>query len=255
MTELELMLDEGRQADAERFFRAGSELLSVLDELSDEPVGWVLSELRLGSSIARVAAPPSAPEAADSLKRLVRGLAAVQAGGALPDGWTPDAVTAARRLNEVGAEDPDAAQPPRLTLIEGPDAAPRSVQLTAELATKLADLQPFERAMPGAVRGMLAGVNVSRGNRASLRTTGGRVVRVSFTDELRGALKDALYGDVELAGQVRQDSDGIVFHIRAEGVKDLRKPALRWTQLFGYDPEITEGMAVEEYLESSRGEA
>jgi hypothetical protein len=30
---------------------------------------------------------------------------------------------------------------------------------------------------------------------------------------------------------------------------------LRWVDLFGYDPDITGGLSVEDYLESSRGEA
>jgi len=61
------------------------------------------------------------------------------------------------------------------------------------LGERLADLQPFERRMPGSVRGTLVGLNVSRGNRASLRLPNKRIVRVGFEAGLRGDLKEAMY--------------------------------------------------------------
>jgi len=49
---LEFIVDEGREADAERFFRGGTELLGLLDELSGRPVQWQITDLRLGSAAA-----------------------------------------------------------------------------------------------------------------------------------------------------------------------------------------------------------
>lgn len=109
--------------------------------------------------------------------------------------------------------------------------------------------------MPGAVRGTLVGLNVSRGNRASLRLPNKRIVRVGFETSLRGDLKNALYQQVELRGQVRQDGDGRVFNVRAEEVEVLVRPAMRWTDLFGIDPGFTGDATTEEYLEANRGEA
>jgi len=129
------------------------------------------------------------------------------------------------------------------------------VDLTADLGGKLADLQPFERRMPGAVRGTLVGLNVSRGNRASLRLPNKRIVRVGFDTPLRGELKDALYQHVELRGMVRQDGDGQVFHVKADDVGVLVRPDMRWVDLFGIDPEFTGDATTDEYLEANRGEA
>ena len=61
---------------------------------------------------------------------------------------------------------------------DAPEGYP-GVDLTPELGERLGQLQPFERSMPGAVRGELVGVNVSRGNRASLRLPNKRIVRES----------------------------------------------------------------------------
>ena len=93
-------------------------------------------------------------------------------------------------------------------------------------------LQPFERRMPGSVRGQLVGLNVSRGNRASLRLPNRRIVRVGFETTLRGELKEALYQEVELRGLVK-----------------------RWADLFGIDPEFTGDLSTTEHLEANRGEA
>jgi len=254
MTELELVLDEGAEARAARFFRAGNDLLALLDELSDNPVDWILTDLHLGSGVARVGAPAGMPEAAEYLRRTVRGLSLVRDGQPAPQDWNPDALIAARRLatdDDLGGAQ---AGPPRLTLIEGGLDA-ETIELTDELAHHLAGLQPAERTMPGSVRGHVVGVNVARGNRASLKSPTGNVVKVTFPDDLRIPLRDALYSDVELAGQVRQETDGRVFHVKAEELRVLSPPQIRWAELFGLDPDITAGLSVADYLETSRGEA
>ncbi len=250
MAELELTLDEGRSAVAGHFFRAGSDLLNLLDELADAPVEWLLTGLRLGSSVARVSAPPQQPDAADDLRRAAYGLAAVQGGHPLPDGWNPDAVLAARHLVSVDVS----GGPARLTLIEDGHAA-KIIDLNPALGTRLAELQPAERTVPGAVRGQVVGVNVARGNRASLRTPTGAVVKVTFATDLRLPLREALYDDVELVGQVRQYGTGRAFHIKADTLRRLTKPNARWADLFGIDPDITGGVSIADYLESARGEA
>ena len=43
---LELIVDEGRPANAGRFFQLGHDLLVLLDELSDVPVAWQITSLR-----------------------------------------------------------------------------------------------------------------------------------------------------------------------------------------------------------------
>ena len=146
--------------------------------------------------------------------------------------------------------------PPRLVLVtDDSPVRPQEVLLTPDLGDRLGDLQPFERTMPGSVRGTLVGVNVSRGNRASLKLPNKRIVRVGFDTSLRGDLKDAMYRDVEVSGSVRQDADGRVFQVKAEEVRVLFRPEVRWADLYGIDPDYTEGASTEAWLEVNRGEA
>lgn len=257
MDELELIVDEGRPANAGRFFQLGHDLLVLLDELSEVPVQWEISSLRTGSALATVAAPTDHPEHAEVLRLAYTSLATVQGGGGLSDAWSPDAVRVAHRFVEHGQQVEGETDwvAPRLRLV-GDTAPPvETVDLTPELGLRLGDLQPFERKMPGSVRGTVVGLNVSRGNRASLRLPTGRIVRVSFETALRGELKDALYQQVELRGLVKQDGDGRVFHVRAEEVAALTKPAARWVDVFGIDPGFTGDLTTEEHLEANRGEA
>lgn len=253
---LELIVDEGRPANAGRFFQLGHDLLALLDELSDIPVAWVVEDLRIGSAVARVA-PPHGETDGHWLRLAVVSLGAVRGGDGLPDEWTPDAIKVAHRFVEHGqaADDGEGWVPPRLVLVETGGQRKHSVTLAPDLGQRLADLQPFERRMPGAVRGTLVGLNVSRGNRASLRLPNRRIVRVGFETSLRGALKDALYQQVEIRGLARQDADGRVFHVRAESLDTLVAPDVRWTDLFGIDPEFTGDASTEEFLEANRGEA
>lgn len=256
MDALELIVDEGRPANAGRFFHLGADLLGLLDELSDVPVAWRIQDLRTGSACTALAPPEEDPGEGRVLRLVVDSLSGVQRHGGLPEEWTPDAVSAARRFVEHGqpVEGESDWVPPRLRLV-GDGERPEPVDLTPDLGERLAALQPFERRMPGSVRGTLVGLNVSRGNRASLRLPNGRIVRVGFDTSLRGELKDALYGPIELRGMVRQDGDGRVFHIRAEEVQVLARPTARWSDLFGVDPEYTEGIPTGEWLEGNRGEA
>ena len=256
MESLELIVDAGRAANAGRFFQLGHDLLALLDELSEVPVAWRLEDLRTGSAVARVAPPPGTDDGR-WLRLVVGSLRAVESGELLPDDWSPDAVKVAHRFVEHGqpADDAEDWVPPRLVLVDDASAPGPGVNLSAHLGGRLADLQPFERRMPGSVRGTLVGLNVSRGNRASLRLPNKRIVRVVFETSLRGDLKDALYQHVELRGMVRQDGDGRVFHIRADEVEVLVKPTMTWFDLFGIDPQFTGDATTDEYLEATRGEA
>lgn len=254
---LELIVDEGRPANAGRFFLLGHDLLVLLDELSDVPVAWQITSLATGSALATIAPPEGQPEEAVVLRLAYSSLASVQGGGALPDTWSPDAVRVAHRFVEHGQPldgEGDWA-PPQLRLIGGTGMQAPSVELTTELGEQLAVLQPFERRMPGSVRGQLVGLNVSRGNRASLRLPSKRIVRVGFETSLRDDLKDALYQEVELRGLLKQDGEGRVFHVRAEEISPLAKPEVRWSDLFGIDPEFTGDLTTSEYLGVNRGEA
>lgn len=257
MEALELIVDAGRPASAGRFFQLGADLLALLDELSELPVDWRVEDLRTGSAVVRLTSPPGNPREVRHLRLVVVALEAVESGGPLPADWTPDAVKAAHRFVDDGqaTEGEDGWVPPRLRLVRDEEPAVAAVDLTPSLLAGLATLQPFERDMPGSVRGELVGVNVSRGNRASLRLPTRRVVRVSFPSGLREAMKDALLQDVELRGTVRQDGEGRVFKVRAEEVEVLGEPTVRWEDLFGAAPGYTGGLPVEEWLEAHRGEA
>lgn len=257
MDRLELIVDEGRPANAVRFFQLGHDLLTLLDELSEVPVMWQVADLGMGSAKALIAAPETASSEGRWLRVVHRSLGRVQQGGALSDEWSPDAVRAAHRFVEHGqpVEGEQDWVPPRLRLVTDTPGKDRTVDLTPELGEQLAVLQPFERRMPGSVRGTLVGLNVSRGNRASLRLPNKRIVRVGFETSLRNELKEAMYQQVELSGLVRQDGDGRVFHVRTGDVTVLAKPEVRWSDLFGMDPDFTGDLSTEEYLEAHRGEA
>lgn len=257
MDALELIVDEGRPASAGRFFQLGHDLLALLDELSDVPVAWQITNLRSGSALATVAPPEDNPEEARVLRLAYTSLEAVRDGGGLSDEWNPDAVRVAHRFVEHGqrADGETDWVAPRLRLVGDAGQPAPTVDLTPELGDRLNDLQPFERRMPGSVRGELVGVNVSRGNRASLRLPNKRIVRVGFESALRNELKDAMYRQVELTGLIKQDADGRVFHVRAEEVSVLARPAIRWSDLFGIDPDYLEGVSAEEWLEANHGEA
>jgi hypothetical protein len=264
MTAMQLVVAPGGVASAGAFFEAGARLLTLLDEVADAPLDWQVAELRTGSAVAVVSAPLADRVVGDVAFRMtasaLRAVATGDGGGAA---WSPDAVEAARALAEHLQPTGTKVRPSYLRVVDdvrapvldepilGADVIPFDRGLTEELAA----LRPVIRSMPGAVRGRLLGFNVTRGNRASLRTPGGRVIRATFESGLRERLKDALLHDVELVGTVKQDSDGLVFHIRVTGVEEINVTGTRWIDLLGADPDFTGGAGASEYLRRTRGEA
>ena len=126
---LELIVDEGRPANAGRFFQLGHDLLALLDELSDVPVAWRITSLRTGSALATVPRRRTT-----RTKRACSGSRTphstpCRAGGGLSDDWSPDAVRVAHRFVEHGqrAEGETDWVPPRLRLVRdnGPACADR----------------------------------------------------------------------------------------------------------------------------------
>lgn len=240
-----LTVDEGRAADAARFFEAGQQLIALLDALSESPsVDWEVAELHLGSAVAAIEATgQQALEGRRAATSAVRGLRLVQAGETLPDDWTPEAVSRAQDL----VRNVDEA-----TKIESGGVV---VWLDARVKAGLAEQAPWHREMFGCVRGQLTGVNVTRGNRASVKPFGGgRVVRVGFPTAIAHEMREALFHEVQIDGMLRQDGDGRVFHVSAEAIHLVDVDVPTWDELFGSIPEITSGMSVNEYLEDLRAE-
>jgi len=245
--EIRLEVDKGSAANATRFFSAGQKLVDALDSLAENPTEWVLTELRLGSGIAALA-PDSGGDDRPIL-RLVGGLGAV-GRGEVPSDWPPDTYTETRALIDASTGE---GAVPTLTLVG--DTSPVVLQLDDHLAKRLAQSQPTTKTIPGSLRGTVTGVNVSRGNRASLRLQGGRTVRVKFPDSLRQTFREALYGLVEAVGEIKQDAHGLPFHLAASEVRLIPETPTRWSDLLGVDPRATDGLPVLDYLRRSRGES
>src|SRR3546814_10807441 len=102
----------------------------------------------MGSAVARVAPPATTSEEGRWLRLAVVSLQAVQKGSGLPDDWSPDAIKVAHRFVEHGqpTEDETDWVPPRLILVGDASQPPPSVDLTADLGGRLADLQQIGRA-------------------------------------------------------------------------------------------------------------
>lgn len=239
-----LTVDKHRQAaDAARFFAAGSHLLELLDDLADTPeVVWRVSDLRMGSAVTALAAEGDQRAAGVTAARsAVGGLIAIRGGEELPTDWTPIAVGHAKELVRRVDEN---------TTLECDNTV---VQLDRYLRDRLDAATPWVREFHGSIRGQLTGVNVTRGNRASIKPQGGgRVVHVGFPTTLSEQMKAGFLQFVEIDGLVRQNDEGRNYYVSAEEVHVLGE-TVPWLDLYGLIPEITGGFSVSDYLEDIRG--
>lgn len=240
-----LTVDDGQPADAARFFMAGTHLLELLDDLSETPdIDWTIEELRRSSGVAGLAAHGAhRTSALASAHSAVAGLTLIREGKGLPDDWTPSALTHAKDLARSTGE---------RTKVE---TLGKVIWLDQRLRAGLDAIAPWVREFYGSVRGNLTGVNVTRGNRASIRPHGGgRVVHVGFPTPLAAKMRDGLLQFVEITGMIRQNEDGRAYYVAADAISVVEEPALSWRDLRGYMPEITNGLPISEYLDGIRGE-
>lgn len=245
MSDIVLTVDAGQSADAARFFAAGSHLLDLLDDLAETPdVEWTVEDLRCASAVAELAAAGAHREAGvAAVRSAVTGLVHIREAQGLPSDWTPNAVGHAKDMvRRAGV---------RAKL----EADGNVVWLDQRLRTELDSIAPWVREFYGSVRGQMTGVNVTRGNRASIKPQGGgRVVHVGFPTPLAEAMRDGLLQFVEVEGMVRQNEDGRTYYVTADSVTVVEEPSFGWRDLRGSMPEITDGLPVAEYLEGIRGE-
>lgn len=240
-----LIVDHGQPADAARFFAAGVHLLELLDDLSETAdVEWKVADLRLGSALSALAAEGEhRSEGIDAARAAVAGLARIRDGNGMPADWTPNAVAHAKDMVRKAGD--------RSSV----EAAGNVVWLDQRLRNGLEAIAPWVREFYGSVRGQMTGVNVTRGNRASIKPRGGgRVVHIGFPTPLAQKMRDGLLEFVEVEGMLRQNEDGRTYYITADDVRVVEEPTLTWRELRGYMPEITEGMTVADYLEAIHGQ-
>lgn len=244
-SDIVLTVDDGQPADAARFFEAGTHLLELLDDLSETPdIDWTIEELRRSSGVAGlVALGDHRPFGLAAAQSAVTGLHLIREGRGLPDDWTPSALGHAKDLSRHAGEH---------TKVE---ALGNVVWLDQRLRASLDAIAPWVREFYGSIRGNLTGVNVTRGNRASIKPHGGgRVVHVGFRTPLAAKMRDGLLQFVELTGMIRQNEDGRTYYVTADDISVVEEPTISWRDLRGYMPEITDGMPISEYLEGIRGE-
>jgi len=242
--DITLTVDDGEAPDAANFFSAGVHLLDLLDDLSETAsVDWSVTGLRLASAVSDLTATGDFREAgAKAARSAVSGLLAIQQGKAPSDDWTPNATIHAKEL-VIGSG-----------FHAKLEASGNVVWLDQRLRERLEGQAPWVREFYGSVRGELTGVNVTRGNRASVKPQGGgRVVHVGFPSALAVSMRDALLSFVEVEGMIRQNEDGRTYYVTAESVRTIEQSRLTWRQLRGYMPEITDGLSVADYLEVVRG--
>ena len=244
MTDITLTVDDGQPADAARFFAAGTHLLDLLDDLADtSDVEWAVSDLRRGSAVAGLEATGDFREAGlMAVRSVFQGLNRIRGGGGLPEDWNPTALNDAKDLVRHAGENAKL------------EARDNVVWLDKQLRDGLDAIAPWVREFYGSVRGELTGVNVTRGNRASIKPQGGgRVVHVGFPTPLAESIRDGLLEFVEVEGMVRQNEDGRTYYVSADSVCVVEEPQLTWRELRGYMPEITDGLPIGEYLEGIHG--
>lgn len=240
-----LTVDDARNAGAAHFFSAGTHLLELLDDLAETPdVEWEVSALRLGSAVSGLTATGEHRQHGTAAARaLVRGLTLVRDGQSLPDDWTPNAVSHAKDLVRSAGGYAKLA------------VADNVVFLDQHLRDRLQTLSPWIREFYGSIRGQLTGVNVTRGNRASIRPQeGGRVVHVGFPNGLASSMADGLLQFVEIEGMLRQNDEARTYYVAAESIRVVAEPQMSWRDLRGFMPDLTGDMTTAEYLEKIHGD-
>jgi hypothetical protein len=145
--ELRFTLDHSKIVDAADFFTSGHRIIELLDSVTEKPVDWIISGLRMSSAEAEIyAIEEHKVEAERAFTVIVGGLYSVSRGER-PKDWSPDTVALADSL--VKDLTPDTEQPrAHLTLVQNKKAE-LDIVFTQELADALSSWKPLQRLFSG----------------------------------------------------------------------------------------------------------
>lgn len=253
MKALRFTLDHSKIVNAADFFSSGHRLIELLDSVTEKPVDWIISGLRMSSAVAEFyAVEKDKVEAERAFTVIVGGLESV-GRGERPKDWSPDTVALADSLVKDLTGDVD--QPRALLTLVQDKEDELEIAFTQELSEALSSWKPLQRLFSGSVRGRLVGMSVARGNRATLKHADGYFVQVRFDSRDAENMRAALLQDVELIGVLKKDVEDRVFKVSVEEINVLEdKPRMKWPELFGSMPDFTGDMTTEEFLAVNRGE-
>jgi hypothetical protein len=223
----------------------------------EDKSSWRFQELRLGSVVATVA--PRRPRTGgsvdsmnDALFKAVEGLAAAEEAEGIPAGWTVSVAQAGldvlRLLPASGLE---------LELLR--DGQPiRSTRVSKAAADHLAVGLKERRSSIGSVIGRLESATLRGRREASLwpdRGTGR--IQIAFEQRDVDVIRNAWGKRVEVRGIVERDADGTAVKVRMRNLDVLAESAgsSSLADLVGADPDITDGLDVDEYLREIRDAA
>ena len=251
-TAIELAVNQGKTADAKRFFTLGSALIDLLHSLSeDEELTWQIADLRLGSAIATIAPDePHADEAERVISSLDKGLEQIRSGNTDDLDWGPRA----REQAKVFFDEAD--ETTVLSYSNNQADSIKRVPITPDLKAEIDSLAGIPVSYFGSIRGRLTGVNISKGHRLSIIPfNGSPTVKVQFPNGQEYIYKELLYKDVSIEGTIHQFRALPPHKIVATKISQIDESNVTWMQLRGSFPEITESKSVKDYLEDIRGEA
>lgn len=242
------------------------EAVSLLGELERAAVPglkaprstWAISYLSVGS--VAVGFAPLEPRGASSWEVLdavaltvADGFAEAEQGDAIPDGWTPEAVTPATRLcRHIGTTVESGM---RLEVLDGGSEV-RHVDVTRRARTNLRIATQTRRETIGSVTGFLGSLNVHGTGTAGLwLDRGGQRVTVTFDRSRLEELRPMIGGRVEVRGRLSRNASDQILRVKMSQALPLPStdecPPL--TGLTGVAPGITGGVSIREHLERVRG--
>lgn len=234
------------QMDARAVSRSLDSLIKLVQSVAkpgdSEPV--LLSDLRIGSAVLAVQAPPEDAEI------ITRGLGELREGGVMPSGWNDTSLRAITGIYEAS----------RRAGVDGAslDSSGLITRIDAALAKNVADASGVETISLGSVRGKLYRYSSKNTYEASLSDAiTGAAVKLKLSAKLAPTAKELIDQNVVAWGALtRHPVDRYPTHLSVKGIKALEpKPSLPRPVHEGrgiLGPDWTGGLGAVEWVRAMR---
>ena len=131
----------------------------------------------------------------------------------------------------------------------------RTVTLTHKAIDNVRALLPIKRKTIGSVEGKLEAISIHRRKRFVVYDAlTKKAITCEFRDDMLDGIKDSLGHRVLVSGTVHWNAKSEAKRVDVETIRPLGDQLPSTSELSGAYPDITEGMAIDEYIRSIRGD-
>ena len=245
-----------------KFLSATQHFHNLLKEVDiaisgEASLAWEITDLSTGSTIIETTPVLINEDADDSsqpvIEATIKGLKEIENNCSQPRFFAENALYSAKQLVECIGDGIA-----RIYVITSLNGQREEVAISKKVSANVEELTGITYKSIGSVEGNIETISVHGGSYCNIyEVSSGRKIRCEFSMEIFESIKNALGKRAILCGEVRSNKKGYAVSIKARAIRVFKDPSElpKVDDIFGIDPDFTDGLDSAEYVRRQwRGE-